>query len=132
MVGVDVAEALAEFIGTYSITNIVVGASSQGVLARYFQFNDLQVSKLCCMKKFKWMLDWSYVVSDRSFMSVDVPTSLGKSVPDFCSVYSVSSRGRVHNIRSASRALWGSNCSRQSSLSSLSLSDTPRSGDSSK
>ncbi|CAH9130162.1 unnamed protein product [Cuscuta epithymum] len=58
----------------------------------------------------------------RAFKNVDVPTGLGKFVPDFCSVYVVSSRGRVQNIRVATRPPAPSNYSRQSSQSSLCLS----------
>ncbi|KAA8540268.1 hypothetical protein F0562_024169 [Nyssa sinensis] len=38
----------------------------------------------------------------RAFRHADVPTSLSKTAPDFCSVYVVS-KGKVRNVRSASR-----------------------------
>lgn len=38
----------------------------------------------------------------RAFKNADVPSSLGRSAPDFCSVYAVS-KGKVMNIRTASR-----------------------------
>ncbi|KAA8541670.1 hypothetical protein F0562_022822 [Nyssa sinensis] len=38
----------------------------------------------------------------RAFRNADVPTSLSKNAPDFCSVY-VLSKGKLHNVRSASR-----------------------------
>nr|GMC73138.1 U-box domain-containing protein 52-like [Ipomoea batatas] len=65
----------------------------------------------------------------RAFKNPDVPTILGKSVPDFCSVYVVSSKGRVHNIRTATRPPSGNKSGHHSSLSSLSLPDTHFSGD---
>lgn len=68
-------------------------------------------------------------MSDRAFKNPDVPTILGKSVPDFCSVYVVSSKGRVHNIRTATRPPSGNKSGHHSSLSSLSSPDTHFSGD---
>ncbi|XP_051119034.1 U-box domain-containing protein 52-like isoform X2 [Andrographis paniculata] len=37
----------------------------------------------------------------RAFKSADVPTSVGKSAPDFCSVYSISNKGKPNLIKSA-------------------------------
>ncbi|VFQ65479.1 unnamed protein product [Cuscuta campestris] len=102
LVGLDVTNALSEYICICSISTIVLGASSRSVLAR-------------------------------AFKNVDVPTNLGKSVPDFCTVYAVSSRGRVQTVKTATRspAPAATPYSRQSSQSSLCLSfpDTLSSSD---
>ncbi|KAM7483871.1 hypothetical protein LguiB_008454 [Lonicera macranthoides] len=58
-----------------------------------------------------------------AFKNPDVPTSLGRFAPDFCSVYAIS-KGKVQNVRSASRLP----SSRQASHSGYS-SDTPSSED---
>lgn len=38
----------------------------------------------------------------RAFRNVDVPTTVSKSAPDFCSVY-VASKGKVQNAKTASQ-----------------------------
>ncbi|XP_019193190.1 PREDICTED: U-box domain-containing protein 51-like [Ipomoea nil] len=65
----------------------------------------------------------------RAFKNADVPTSLGKSVPDFCSVHVVSSKGKVHNIRTATRPPVGGKSGHHSPLSSLPSPDTHFIGD---
>ncbi|KAF5204784.1 U-box domain-containing protein [Thalictrum thalictroides] len=70
---VDVGEAIISYVDHNSINNIVVGASTRGFLQ-----------------------SWSK-------KHVDVPTSLLKSAPDFCSVY-VINKGKVMSLKRATRA----------------------------
>ncbi|CAK9162211.1 unnamed protein product [Ilex paraguariensis] len=63
----------------------------------------------------------------RAFRNVDVPTNLGRSAPNFCSVYAISSKGKVQNVKLASRPPTPSTTS--SSQQQSQASDTPSSED---
>ncbi|KAK3007451.1 hypothetical protein RJ639_014998, partial [Escallonia herrerae] len=76
---IDVVTALAAYVADHNIGSIVLGASSRNALS-------------------------SFSVSHRAFRNTaDVPTSLGKSVPDFCSVYAVAKGKPAQTIKSAIR-----------------------------
>lgn len=71
---------------------------------------------------------WSVFCLNRAFKNWDVPTSLAKAVPDFCTVYVVSKMKAV-TIKSASRSPTpGNRTSSSSRQSQIGFSsDTPRS-----
>ncbi|CAK9179926.1 unnamed protein product [Ilex paraguariensis] len=95
--GLDVANALTEFINNNSITTLVVGASSRSTLMRAFKIADVSIT-------------------------------LGRSAPDFCSVYAVS-KGKVQNVKSASRPPTPSTASSGKQSQTGPSSDTPGSDD---
>uniref|UniRef100_A0A5B7BV82 RING-type E3 ubiquitin transferase n=1 Tax=Davidia involucrata TaxID=16924 RepID=A0A5B7BV82_DAVIN len=68
----------------------------------------------------------------RAFRNADVPTSLSKTAPDFCSVY-VISKSKVQNVRSASRPPTPSSATSSKQTSQTGFSpDTPTSEESNR
>ncbi|KAL5999154.1 hypothetical protein ACLOJK_040604 [Asimina triloba] len=78
---VEIARALSEFITNNSVSNLVVGASNRNAITK--QVPHLSSSLL-------------------KFRNPDVPSTVTKIIPDFCTVY-VISKGKAISVRSATR-----------------------------
>ncbi|MFQ6661743.1 hypothetical protein Gotur_029789, partial [Gossypium turneri] len=72
---VDISKALIDYVSRNLINNIVLGAATRGAISSYLSY-----------RKFK----------------SDIPTTLIKTAPDFCSVY-VISKGKILTVRTAQR-----------------------------
>ncbi|MBA0868381.1 hypothetical protein Goshw_012627 [Gossypium schwendimanii] len=72
---VDISKALIDYVSRNLINSIVLGAATRGAISSYLSY-----------RKFK----------------SDIPTTLIKTAPDFCSVY-VISKGKILTVRTAQR-----------------------------
>lgn len=97
----DVGVALSGFLKAHSIKNIVLGASSRGAIARYNKRFELMTSTQSLYIALSAFDTCRTYFGCRAFKNVDVPTSVGKLAPDFCSVHAVS-KGKAQKIKSSS------------------------------
>ena len=69
------------------------------LLKKNVKFNHLSMHYSNTVWKVSWL---SKIIPLRRFKATDIPGSVAKGAPDFCSVY-VISKGKIQSMRSASR-----------------------------
>lgn len=97
----DVARAVIEYVARTGVEVLIVGASSRGGLLRYDSLHCfIGICRYVC---YELDLEVCIFLHCR-FKAKDIPGSMLKGAPDFCTVHIISKTGKISSTRAASRS----------------------------